>query len=76
MSAASSPSIRSRIRARVSGYLDKVHFQDGQYVKQGDILFTIDKRSFQNTSAQASANLETARSNLAFAEADLPVASS
>ncbi len=59
------------IRARVSGYLDKVHFQDGQYVKQGDILFTIDKRSFQNTSAQASANLETARSNLAFAEADL-----
>jgi membrane fusion protein, multidrug efflux system len=59
------------IRARVSGYLDKVHFQDGQYVKQGDILFTIDKRPFQNTSAQASANLETARSNLAFAEADL-----
>jgi membrane fusion protein, multidrug efflux system len=48
-----------------------VHFQDGQYVKQGDILFTIDKRPFQNTLAQASANLETARSNLVFAEADL-----
>ena len=47
------------IRARVSGYLDKVHFQDGQYVKQGDILFTIDKRPFQNTFDQASANLET-----------------
>jgi len=59
------------IRARVSGYLDKVHFQDGQYVKQGDILFTIDKRSFQNTFDQAIANLETAKSNLAFAEADL-----
>jgi membrane fusion protein, multidrug efflux system len=59
------------IRARVSGYLDKVHFQDGQYVKQGDILFTIDKRPFQNTLDQASANLATAKSNLAFAEADL-----
>jgi RND family efflux transporter MFP subunit len=59
------------IRARVSGYLAKVHFQDGQYVKQGDILFTIDKRPFQNTHDQAAANLETAKSNLAFAEADL-----
>ena len=59
------------IRARVSGYLEKVHFQDGQYVRQGDILFTIDKRSFQNTFDQGSANLETAKSNLAFAEADL-----
>ena len=59
------------IRARVSGYLAKVHFQDGQYVKQGDILFTIDKRPFQNTYDQAAANLETAKSNLTFAEADL-----
>src|SRR5271165_5877297 len=59
------------IRARVSGYLAKVHFQDGQYVKQGDILFTIDKRPFQNTLDQATANLETAKSNLAFTEADL-----
>src|ERR1700730_176357 len=59
------------IRARVSGYLDKVHFQDGQYVRQGDILFTIDKRPFQNTLDQANANLETAKSNLAFTEADL-----
>src|SRR6516165_2718073 len=32
------------IRARVSGYLAKVHFQDGQYVKQGDLLFTVDRR--------------------------------
>src|SRR5205823_9663864 len=32
------------IRARVSGYLDKIESQDGQLVKQGDPLFTIDRR--------------------------------
>lgn len=59
------------IRARVSGYLEKIHFKDGQMVKEGDLLFTIDKRPFQNTLAQARANLAQARANLAYAEADL-----
>ena len=58
------------VRARVSGYLDKLHFKDGQLVKQGDLLFTIDKRPFQNTLDQARANLEQAKSNVAFTEAD------
>ena len=59
------------IRARVSGYLDKVHFTDGQIVKEGDLLFAIDNRPFQNIVEQARANLDQARANFAFAEADL-----
>src|SRR6516225_10000845 len=59
------------IRARVSGYLDRVHFTDGQMVKQGDLLFTIDRRPFQTTLDQAKGNLQQAQANLAFAEADL-----
>ena len=58
------------VRARVSGYLDGVHFKDGQMVKKGDLLFTIDKRPFQYTLDQARANLATAKSNLAYAKSD------
>lgn len=35
------------VRARVSGFLDSVHFRDGQIVKTGDLLFTIDPRPYQ-----------------------------
>ena len=59
------------VRARVSGYLDKVHFRDGQMVKAGDLLFTIDKRPFQNTLAQTRGTLAQSKANLAFAEGDL-----
>jgi len=59
------------IRARVSGYLDRIDFTDGQMVKQGDLLFSIDKRPFQTALDQAKANLAQVRANLAFAESDL-----
>jgi RND family efflux transporter MFP subunit len=59
------------VRARVSGYLDAIHFQDGQMVKRGDLLFTIDRRPFQIALAQTQASLEQAKATLAFAESDL-----
>jgi RND family efflux transporter MFP subunit len=60
-----------QVRARVSGYLEAIHFQDGQIVKKGDLLFTIDRRPFKAALAQAQASLAQARANLAFADSDL-----
>src|SRR5687768_7884181 len=59
------------IRARVSGYLEQIHFTDGQFVKQGDLLFTIDRRPFQVELEQARANLAQGKANLAYAVTDL-----
>jgi RND family efflux transporter MFP subunit len=59
------------VRSRLSGYLSAIHFTDGQVVKKGDLLFTIDRRPFQIVLEQMRANLAQARANLAFAEADL-----
>ena len=59
------------IRARLSGYLSDIHFTDGQMVKQGDLLFTIDRRPFEIALEQMRANLAQARANLAFTQADL-----
>lgn len=59
------------VRGRVSGYLDAVHFQDGQLVKKGDPLFTIDPRTFKAALEQARASLVQAEANLAFADSNL-----
>lgn len=59
------------MRARVSGYLDKVHFRDGQLVDKGQLLFTVDRRPFEATLQQAKATLEQAKANLSFAENNL-----
>jgi RND family efflux transporter MFP subunit len=59
------------VRARVSGYLEAIHFKDGQIVRKGDLLFVIDRRPFEISLAQAQAGLEEAHAALAFALADL-----
>lgn len=59
------------VRARVSGYLDAIHFQDGQIVEKGARLFTIDRRPFEITVEQTRATLAQSEASLAFAESDL-----
>jgi membrane fusion protein, multidrug efflux system len=59
------------IRARVSGYVDSVHFKDGQLVKQGDLLFVIDPRPHQIAVEQAKAEVERAKARLEIAAADV-----
>jgi RND family efflux transporter MFP subunit len=59
------------MRARVSGYLEKIQFKDGQLVKEGDPLFLIDPRPFQAALDQANAAVLQAKANLSFAESDL-----
>jgi RND family efflux transporter MFP subunit len=56
------------VRPRVSGMLQSVHFRDGQNVKKGQLLFTIDPRPIEAQLAQSQAQL--ARANAAQANAD------
>jgi RND family efflux transporter MFP subunit len=48
------------IRARVSGYLQSVHFTDGETVKKGALLFVIDPRPYQAELSRAKATLAQA----------------
>jgi multidrug efflux system membrane fusion protein len=59
------------LRPRVSGQVTAVHFRDGQFVRQGQPLFTIDPRPYQAALAEAQAGVATARSDLALARSDL-----
>lgn len=59
------------IQARVSGYLDKVHFEPGQIVQKGDVLFTIDPRPYQALLTEAKAALAEARAAALLTETEL-----
>lgn len=50
------------LRPRVSGYIESVNYQEGQEVKQGDVLFTIDARSYRADLVRAKAQLARATS--------------
>jgi RND family efflux transporter MFP subunit len=58
------------IRARVTGYLDKVHFQEGTDVEQGDLLFEIDPRPYKADLSRAEGNVLQSEGHLKRMEAD------
>lgn len=59
------------IRARVEGFLESVDFQEGTYVNEGDLLYTIDAQPFLAKLVEAQSQLAAAQTQLAKAESDL-----
>ncbi len=59
------------LRARVTGYLEKINFTDGQTVKRGDILFLIDRRPYKAALDQAQAAVTSAKARQSFTVTDL-----
>jgi len=58
------------LRPRVSGYIDKVNYVEGDEVKKGDVLFTIDARSYQAEYDRARAELTRARTQATLARSE------
>ena len=59
---------RVEIRARVSGFLESIHFKDGDLVNKGDLLFVIDPRPFEAQLDVAKASLAAAKTRTDLAE--------
>lgn len=59
------------VRARVGGYVSGVHFRDGDYVRRGQLLFSLDARPAQAALASARAQLSQAQAQLALAQSEL-----
>lgn len=57
------------VQARVNGYLESIHFTEGQLVKKGDLLFVIDPRPFEAALKVAEAAVQQAKAQLKAAEA-------
>lgn len=55
---------------QISGYVEKVLFQEGSFVEEGDILFIIEQKKYQATVDLRKAELESAKANLVRAERD------
>ena len=59
-----------QLRPRVSGYIDSVNYREGDEVKKGQVLFTIDDRSYRAALEQAKAELARARSQASLARSE------
>jgi multidrug efflux system membrane fusion protein len=62
------------VRARVTGYLTKMPFKEGEEVKKGDVLFEIDDRPYKADLDRAKGDLERTKASLVKAQADLDIA--
>ena len=60
-----------QLRARIAGYLEKVFFQDGQFVKKDELLFLIQQNTYQDNLRQAEAAIGLQKAQLAYASAQL-----
>jgi RND family efflux transporter MFP subunit len=58
------------VRPRVSGYIKTVHFRDGQEVRQGDLLFSIDADPYLAELAKAKAQLAAAQTQVELARSE------
>jgi membrane fusion protein, multidrug efflux system len=61
----------AEVRARVSGFIEKIHFKDGQLVKEGDLLFSLDKRAYEIVVESAKADVARTEAQLEFNAADV-----
>lgn len=59
------------IISRTEGYLQKMNVKPGQTVKEGDVLFVIEPKNYEDKLKEAEASLETAKANLKLAETTL-----
>ena len=58
------------ITSQVTGYVTAIHFKDGQKVKKGELLYSIDQQIYQANLQQALANLQLQQANMDKASKD------
>ena len=62
---------RVDVLARISGYLEKSYFKEGDYVKQGQVLFQIEPAEYRNAANSAAANVKNLAAQLDYAQKQL-----
>jgi RND family efflux transporter MFP subunit len=60
-----------KLIARVEGYLEQLHYQDGQFVKKGDLLFTVQQDQYKDQLQQSQAQVLAAQASLSYAKTEV-----